>query len=203
MTAVQTRDEEFVALHTGGSGNGGVGAAEVGIQTAGATHVHLAFRFRVEVDEDLALHEARFQTESAGHAGLLVDGDEHLDGTVLAVGVGDGGQSSGHADAVVSTEGGLVGAHPAVVDDRLDGVGQEVVCLVAVGLRHHVAVRLQNHRRAVLKARGGGNAEEQVAGLVLHDVDLVLGGPFLIPFHHGGFVFGGVRGVANVPENVP
>ena len=128
-------------------------------------------------------------TESAGHAGFLVDGDEHLDGTVLAVGVGDGGQSSGHADAVVSTEGGLVGSHPAVVDNRLDGVGQEVVRLVTVGLRHHVAVGLQHHGSAVLEARGGGNVEEQVAGLVLHHVDLVLSGPFLVPFQDSRFVF--------------
>ena len=113
-----------------------------------------------EVDEDLTLHEAGLQTESAGHAGLLVDGDEHLDGAVLAGGVDDGGQSGGHADAVVSAEGGLVGAHPSVVDDRLDGVGQEVVGLVAVGLRHHVAVSLQHDGRAVFEARGGGDGEQ-------------------------------------------
>ena len=73
-----------------------------------------------------------------------------------------------HAQTVVSTERRALGAHPALlVDIGLDGVGLEVVRAVRCLLRHHVHVGLQHDALAVLIARSGRLAHDDVAASVL------------------------------------
>ncbi len=86
--------------------------------------------------------------------------------------VGQDGQGGGHADAVVCAEGRSLGLHPFAVDNGLDGVVLEVESGM-VALANHVHVSLENHRRGVLMAGGGGLAENHVADFVGFGLDAV------------------------------
>lgn len=199
---MQTRHKHLEALRVVGCGHRRVFALEVGVHTAGTTHVEFTFGLGVQVDQNLALHKTFLQTEGAGHTRLFVDGDEDLHRTVLNARSGYAGEGGAYADAVVGTQRGPVGTHPTLVDDGLDGLCEEVE-LGIVGLRHHIGMTLQDNRDAVLHTLRGGDGEQQIAGLVLLDFDLVLGGPFLHPFNGLLFVFGRMRCIAKVCEVFP
>ena len=154
----------------------GEGAAVVesghGVDAAGATYEHLGVVFGVEVDEHGAGELAFLKIVGAGHAGLLVHGDEHFERTVNQVGIGKSGQSGSHADAVVGAEGSSVGAHPLAVDDGMDRCGGEVETLV-VALAYHIHVALEDERGSVLMAGSGGFTENHVADAVGMGIDAV------------------------------
>ena len=137
-----------------------------GVDASSARHEDLSFILRVEIDEHVATHEPGLQAEGAGEAGLLVDGEEALQRTVLDIVAVEHGQFHGHADAVVGTEGGAFGLQPLAVDIGLYGVVIEVDVHVDEFLAHHVHVALQHHLGTVLVARGGGLADEHIAGVV-------------------------------------
>ncbi len=80
-----------------------------------------------------------------------------------------------HAQSVVGTQGCAFSLYPVAVDICLNGVGNEVVCAVFALLRHHVHVCLQDNALAVLHARSGGFAHDDVAGSILESLHASLG----------------------------
>ena len=158
---------------------------DVGIYSARAAHIEFALLFRVEVEKDVALEHPGAQGVGAGHAGLLVHRHQHFYGAVLQRVVGQHGQGRGHADAVVGAEGRPVGTHPFAVNHGLYRIGLEVVLLVAVLLRHHVAVALQDDAGAVLVARRGRLAYDDVACRVADGLEPQL--PAILLYEVDGF----------------
>ena len=138
------------------------------VHAAGAAYIQFAFRLRVEVQQGLALQPAAFEVERTVHARLFIHGNEHLQRRVYHTLIREDSQSRCHADAVVCAEGGAVGGYPLAVVFHicLNGVGLEIEHFIAVLLRHHIHVPLQNHTRVVLHARAGGFANQDVAYLI-------------------------------------
>ena len=126
-----------------------------GVHTAGAAHVQFAFGLRVQVQQRLALQPAALERKRTVHTGLFVHGEECLQRRMNDILVSQNSHSRSHAYAVVGTEGGTVGSHPftVVLNVGLDRVFLEVKHAVAVLLRHHIHVSLQDHARMVLVTR--------------------------------------------------
>ena len=174
-----------------------------GVHTTGAADEDLAFVLAVEVEKDTAGEVFRVEFHGASEARLFVDGEDALDRTVFHFRVGDNGQGSSHADAVVSAEGRAVGMQPLALDDGLDGVFLEVVLLVAVLLAYHIHMGLQDDGLAVFHALGGGHSHDDVATVFLDVADLMVFGPFLEVSHHLGFLLRRTRHTEDAVELFP
>ena len=91
MTALQTFNldfKEFAVALNRLIINGDLGHS---VLSAGTTNEELAFILRIEVEEHLALHKAGFHSSGTGKAGLFVNGEEALDGTVFQLVVVENG----------------------------------------------------------------------------------------------------------------
>ena len=88
--------------------------------------------------------------------------------------VGEDGEDSCHADAVVGPEGGAVGSEPFAVEDRLDSVVHKVELLVAVLLADHVHVSLQANALRLLIAFRGGLADKDVAEVIVEGLEAMI-----------------------------
>ncbi len=176
MSALQAFDRETVGGEYGLYRLLGVFEFDVGVEASGATYIELALGLGVEVEQDLALQQTRFESECAVHARLLGSREQSLYVAVFQILVLQDGQSRGDAYAVVGAEGGAVGRNPLAVDIGLDRIVLEVELLVVVLLRHHVEVRLHDDALAVLHVLGGGLADVDVMSLVLDMFQTVLGG---------------------------
>jgi hypothetical protein len=85
----------------------------------------------------------------------------------------------------------------------LDGIGQEIMVGIGGLLRNHVHVALENHTAAILEARGGRRAENDVAGFVLHHFHIVVLAPLEEIFNDFLFVLGGPRDLRQSVEVAP
>ena len=101
------------------------------------------------------MQPAALERKRTVHTRLFVHGEERLQRRMNDVLVGQDSHGCSHTYAVVRTEGGAVGGHPlaVVLNVRLDRVFLEVKHAVAVLLRHHIHVPLQDHARMVLVTR--------------------------------------------------
>ena len=204
MSALEAGEFNVVALHADGCRGEFVGDFDGGVQAAGAADVEFALRLGVHVQENVALQLSGLQVGGSGHAGLLVHGDEGLKRSVHQVVGLHHAHGGGHAYSVVRTQGGAVGANPAVLTHpHFNGVGQEIMLFVRVFLRNHVNVPLQDGHLAVFHARCGRLPHDDVADSILTGVDVVL----FCPFHQGGgnffFVFGRMGNGAYLLEILP
>ena len=116
----------------------------------GAANVQFVPVLGVQVQHHLAAEQTGIQPQGAAEAGFLVHGKQQLQRRVLDISIGHHRQRRGTADAVVRTERGLVRQQPAVLDLQAQGVGKEIVNLVAGLHRHHVQVVLDDYRAVVL-----------------------------------------------------
>ena len=133
------------------------------VDTAGATDVQFAFFLGVEVQQDVALQGSGFQPESTYHARFLVFGDEHFQRSVLQVGGFEHSHGGCHAQTVVGTKGCSFSLHPVAVDAGFNRVFRKIVYRIIVFLGYHVHVGLQDDAPAVLHARRGRLADDDVA----------------------------------------
>ena len=166
MPAVQSAYGEPVAHMVGGCGFGDVAAAGRHVHPAGAADGELVVVLGVQVQQVLGVQQAALQLEGAGHAGLLVDGEERLQRGVGDVRAGQQRHDGGDADAVVRAQRGALGLHPVAVHLHADAFGGEVEVGVVVLLVHHVQVALQGHGGGVLLPFGARLADDHVAGMV-------------------------------------
>ena len=134
-----------------------------------AAYIQLSFRLAVQIQQILAFQPSRFQVVCAVHAGLFVYREECLQGRMNGVLVGKNSHCCCHADAVVCTQSRAVGGHPfaVVLHVCLYRVFLKVEYTVAVLLRHHVHVALQNNARMILHACTRRLADQHIADLVL------------------------------------
>ena len=133
---------------------------------AGAADGEVALLLAVEVEQELRLEPAGLEPVGAGEAGLLVDGDQRLDGAVGDVLAGEHRQGRGHADAVVGAERRALGPEQVAVLPDLDGILQEVVAGALVLLADHVHVGLEADGGPAFLPRGGRLADDHIADFV-------------------------------------
>jgi len=116
----------------------------IAIDRTGAANAQFAFFFVIEVEQDVALQPARLHGQRAFQADFFAGGKEAFERRMAEVRVGEDGENHGDADAVIRAERGAVGMYPVAFDDGADRVFAEVMHGVAVFLRDHVKVRLQD-----------------------------------------------------------
>ena len=174
----------------------------LGFASARASHGEDALVLAVEVEEDASFELFRTQGRGSGHSGFLVAGDENFEGGMFDVGVLGHGEGEGDAQTVIGSEGGLVGVHPAVFDDDVDGIGVKVVGRTWRFFADHVHVPLQNEGGGVFISRGSWDADEDVIGVVAFDIETVFLGAFDEPCGNFFFVFGLSRDLGQRFENI-
>ena len=189
MSAFEAGQAQFVSRQAFGIGRFEFDV-ESSVKPAGAAHIEFAFGFGIEVEQDVALKQPAFQSESAGHAGFLVGGNQGFHRAVFQGGGLQDRQRGSYAHPVVSAQRGTVGPYPFAVYVGFDRVGQEVVLLVGILLRNHVHVGLQDYPFAVLHARCGRFAHDYIAHLVHLDFDIALLGEFNQESPHLFFMLG-------------
>ena len=203
MSALAALDGQAPALVLGGLFLAAVAGACDGVQSAGAADVKFAFGLGVEVDQDVAFQDAGLEQAGAGHAGLLVIGDQHLDRAVLDFRGFQDGERHGDAQSVVGAERGALGLEPVTVHPGLDRVGLEIVDRVRVLLGDHVHVSLEDHALPVLETGRGGHPHDDVAGVVREGFHIMFLGPIQEIGADLFFVFGRTRLARDAVEIVP
>ena len=164
-----------------------------------ATDEQFALVLRIEVDEVFAREHPLAQFEGPRQARLLVHREERFQRPVLHRRVQQHGQSRRHPDAAVRTQRRPLGLHPLAVDPRADRVVLEVELHVRVLLAHHVHVRLQDHRRAVLVTRRRRLAHHHVPDGVLLVFDVVPPGEIDQKFDDPALL---LRGAGNLRDRI-
>ena len=134
--------------------------------TAGARDEDFALVLRVEVDEVVTRHESGLHAHRSRQSGLLVAGKDAFNGTVLNIVTLQNGQLHRTTDTIVGTQRCPFSGQPLAVDIGLDGVGVKIDLVVHQFVADHIHVALQNDGLAVLHARGGCFADDDVARLV-------------------------------------
>ena len=117
----------------------------VGVRRPGAADAEFAFIFKVEVEQDAAVQPVGLDGGSTEQADFFAGGEQRFQRRMAEVFVGKDGKHHGDADAVIGAERGTVGAHPVSINDGTDRVFAEVMHGIAVFLRDHVEVRLQDN----------------------------------------------------------
>ena len=142
------------------------GELSLRVAATGTRHEDLALVLRVQVDEVVARHEVGLHALGTRQSRLLVACEHALYGAVGHVTAVEQGQLYSAANTVVGSQRRPLGGQPLAVDIGADGVAVEVELHVHQLVAHHVHVALQNHRLAVLHARCGRFAYDDVARLV-------------------------------------
>ena len=156
-----------------------------------------AFVFRVEVQQDVAVHKSFFQGKGTGQSCLFVDGEQTLQRAVLNGIVCQDGQFGSYTDTVVGSQSRSLSFQPFAVDDGLDGVGHEIVLYVIVLFADHVDVRLQHHGFAVFHAGSGSFFYQDVAHFIRVGFQLMFLAELLQIGNNLFLVFGGTRYLAD------
>ena len=168
------------------------------ITSASTTDEDLALVLRVEVDQVVARHEAGLHAFGTGQPGLLVAGEDALDGPVLDIVRAEDGQFDSAADTVVGTEGGAFGRQPFTIHISLDGILVEIELHIDELVAHHVHVTLQDDGLPTLHTLGGRLADDHVACLVDLRLQAVALAPVLQVLNHLLFALRGTRNLVNL-----
>ena len=147
------------------------------VHATSRTDNHLAFRFVIEIEENVTLQNVGLHMVHAIHCGLLVGCDEAFDGAVLERVVLHDSHDCGHSHTIIGAERSALGLYPFTVDVGLDGVRFKVVGGSLFLLRNHVHVALKSHILAVLHARRGRFAHDDVSSFVLKGFNALFLGP--------------------------
>lgn len=175
----------------------------IAIDRTSAANAQFAFFFVIEVEQDVALQPARLHGQRAFQADFFAGGKEAFERRVAQFFVGENGEYHGNANAVVGTERGAVGVYPVAFDDGADRVFAEVMHGVAVFLRDHVKVRLQDDAGFVFAPGTACLAYADIAACIAFDGQAEAGGfvkDVLLDFF---FLVRGARDLRDLVEVLP
>ncbi len=172
---------------------------QIGRATAGAAYEQRPVFLGVQVEHCPAREQASLEVRGPRQSGLLVHGEEQLEGAVGDGRVVGGGLRGRHADTVVRAERGLGRDDPIAIDDDLDRVLQKVEVGGFVLLGDHVHVALQDDGGGLLSALGAGHVDDEVADRVAAVRQAARLGPGAQVRHHGLLVAGRSR---DAPQGV-
>ena len=113
------------------------------------------------------------------------------------------GEPHRHADSVVRSQGSPVRRHPLSVDVSFDRIFQEIMVRVGGLLRDHVHMALQDHAFPVFKARSCADADNDVAGVVLHGLKSMGNAPVIEIINDFTLVLGGTGNPGQSIEILP
>ncbi len=147
-----------------------VGSLGGGIHAACAADIDFTLGLGVEIEEDFALENARFEGLGSGHTGLLVKGHENFERTVLDVIGLENRKRESDSETVVGAKRCALCADPVAIDYGLDRVFLKIVNGVGVFLRHHIHMALKNDAFHIFAAHSGGFSDNHISdGLAVDD----------------------------------
>ena len=173
-----------------------------GILTAGAADADLALLLAVEIDQDLTVDKVRRHLHRSCKSGLLIPGEETLDGTMLDRVRGEDREADCIADPVVSAKRRTASVYPAILDVGLDGVGLKIEVHILILLAHHIHMALEGDARPILIARCGALADQYVACVIHLALQTLLLGKVLQVGDHLLLLLGGARDTGDLVEVV-
>ena len=103
MSSSESLDSQGPALTAFFRFHWSVSACGSRIQTSSTTHTNLTFGLRIEVNQNFALQQARFELLGPGKSGFLVKSYKHLQRTVFDVIGLEHSQSHSHTQTVIGT----------------------------------------------------------------------------------------------------
>ena len=158
------------------------------VDSSCAAYEELPLVFRIEVDERLPGEKPFLHSECPVHSCLFGRGEDTFDfsGRKFAP---EYHEHCSHSDTVVGSESGLPGYHPTVLDNIINGVGQEVVGGSGGFLADHVLVSLKDQCADIFLTRSGFLDYADISDTVgpafepsgMREADEVFPHPFLIP----------------------
>ncbi len=166
MAARTTRQANAKLLDARLDGFRFIGARGSDIDSTGASDGQFIVVFCVEVEEDVTLQKPALQSQRAGHACLLIDGKQCVNGGVRDVCGVEHSQDGCHADAVVRSERGAFRTHPVAIHVHLDALGVKVEYGVRVLLAYHVEMALQDDVPFVFHSSCCRLADQHIANLI-------------------------------------
>ena len=169
MTALATLDlyaQRDIAFF---GGNRFVSKRSLSVYTAGAAYIELTFGLRVKIEQVFALQPTAFEVIRSVHTRFFIDGEERLQRRMNDILIRQYSHRCRYANTVVRAECGAVSGYPlaVVLDIGLNRVFLKIKHFVAVLLRHHIHVALQNNTRMVLHTGTGRLTNKHIAYLVL------------------------------------
>ena len=125
------------------------------IHTSGTTHIQLTFGLRIQIQQILALQPTTLEVERSVHTRFFINSEESLQRRMNSILVCQNSHSSSHTDTIVRTQRRAVGRYPfpVILYIGLDRIFLKIKLLVAILLRHHIHVSLQNHSGMILHTR--------------------------------------------------
>ena len=79
------------------------------VDAAGAAQIEAAPFLSIQIEQQAALQGRRIEPARAAHAGLLIDGEQRFQGTMLQAVILQRGQRQRHADTVVGAQRRFIG----------------------------------------------------------------------------------------------
>ena len=133
--------------------------------TTRAAHEDLPLVFRVEIDEQLSLHESRLHADCASQPRFLVACKHTLKRSVLDVVSLQQRHFHSNADTVVCAQRRALGLQPFAVNISFNRRVLKIKIRV-IRFTHHVHVALNSHHRQMFHSLGGRLSDNHVASLV-------------------------------------
>ncbi|VWM25082.1 Uncharacterised protein [Collinsella intestinalis] len=141
---------------------------------AGAADGGHALLLGIEVDHGAGVDLGLVEGLGAHEAGLLVGGEDALEGRMGQGVVIEHGEHERDRDAIVGAQGGAIGGKDAVGHHEIDAVLGEIVLDGAEFVAHHIDMALQHDGGLVLGAGGGGLLDDHVVDIILIDPQAVV-----------------------------
>ena len=152
-----------------------------GVNTSGAPDEELALVLGVEVEQYAAGEKVAFKSECSVQPRFFRSGEKALYLAVWQLFVFKDRQLGSNAYSAVSSQCGVLGNQPPVLNDSLDRIFRKIMLHSAVLFADHVRMALQDDSRGVLPAGCRRYGNEYIAGLVGLAVEMPVCGEFLEP----------------------
>jgi len=184
----------------------GHGEAQDTVDTTGAAQGDLSPVLRIDIDEVLGVlgeKLALLQAKSTDKTGLLINGEEKLDGTVLDGLILGDSKAGGNTTAIITTKSGLGSTKKLAVDVGHKRVGLKVESEIGGLGGNHIKVSLHHNTRKVLLALSSRDSDANIAKTISLDSAAELLANLLNPCGNLSSVVGRTRDFSQCKEELP
>ena len=135
-------------------------------RTSGTTDKEFSVVFRIQINQDISIHETFFQCKRTCQARFLIHRKQTLQRSVLHIVRSQHRQFGRHTDTIVGTQRSTLCLEPFSVDIRLNRILLKIVFRILILFADHIHMRLQNHCLQMLLARSRRFYNQYVSCLI-------------------------------------
>ena len=111
-----------------------------GVYSSCATDEKFPFIFRIEIQQDITVHETFFQGKCTGQPRLFVYCEQAFQRTVLDGIICQNSEFCGYSDSVIGSECRAFGFHPFTINFCFDRIDKKIVFHVIILFADHIHV---------------------------------------------------------------